>query len=100
MHVICFNVKPSECLRQARELIRDPKKMCRGQLFKAPDQRDLIGAIIHIDQPVAYEACNFVRRALGLNLELSCWLDDDLRVHIEIMELITRAIELAELKGS
>lgn len=63
-------------------------------------RRDLLCALIHVDQLAAFESCNYIRTVLGPCIELGLWHDDPTRTHAEVLDVVARAVVLAELKGA
>lgn len=93
-------MKPSECLRRAALLINSTDKWCQHRPTDGKGRRDLLCALIEVDQPTAHEACNYVRKVLGPGVEVGLWHDDPTRTHFEVLDVVARAAALAELKGA
>jgi len=93
-------MKPSEVLLAAKALIDAPSKWCQGVIHQAPNKYSPLGAMIIVDQPMAFEASIYFRKVLAPEEEIGTWNDDPVRTHEQVMETFDRAIALAESKGS
>lgn len=106
------DMKPSEILKQAKELISDKSKHTTGQYARGLDGWNAdplspeackwcsIGAVIKVsgEDNVFSKSCKYLYYSQG-HTNVGVTLLNDTKPHEEVMQMFDRAIELAISKG-